>query len=849
MTVSSQVSSVSYLGDGVTTLLPVPYYFLEQEHLLVTRVNLDSSTDTLILGSDYSVAGAGNQAGGSITMTSAPAIGVQILIDRAVPATQETDYVPNDPFPAESHERALDKLTMLAQQNSSGLSRALLRPVGKNYYDAEGRQIKNVADPTSPQDAATQQSVADYVADVLATGQGPINNAANIVYIGPNSELAVVQDISGAGGSQLLGHNSETVGDALERGGESNEFAWGNVKQNGEDFASFGANMAPALSGFTKVNFSATGVHAIGSVGTMTAPISIPAFSHFKMVVTITSNAPGNIQFRMGAQNIFDDTPEGYFFSNAAILADGIEQDRILTTNIYTFLAWTSGAAQTSLSLETDTAWAGTISSIEFYPVIPTKFAVAGCGADSNGPHNPVGLKVTGYNRNDMVIGDKFTLGMFYNDGQPLMGAHNCVMGARSLASNVYGNANSAFGSFVLQYNEGTNNVAGGYSCFKLNTKGQENTGWGYKCGFYNTTGYRNTYGGFWSGAMNKTGFENTAWGWYAGRNATGGNTNAYYGSRSGQSNIAGNNNTYLGAYAGYGDGNATVSYNNILCVAPESMVFGDDGVAIGFQAKVGAAGLTNPGGVAIGKVARATGTDGSMAIGLDALSSGSRAISIGQGSKAAGIQSTTLGALAEANGDSTTSLGAQAGRNNTGTNNTFVGRLAGGAVANAFSNGTYLGQNTQVTGSNQVQLGDSATTTYVFGTVQNRSDLRDKSDVEDTLLGIEFIMGLRPVHGRWDMRDDYRIPNEDGTVTVFEKDGSKKRKRLHQWFIAQEVQSLCDLLGVEFGGLQNHAVNGGEDVYSLGYDEFIPPVVRAVQQCWSRLDALEERVARIEGN
>lgn len=159
MTVSSQVSSVSYLGDGVTTLLPVPYYFLEQTHLLVTRVNLDASTSTLILGSDYSVSGAGNQAGGSITMFVAPAIGVQIIIDRAVPATQETDYVPNDPFPAESHERALDKLTMLVQQNANSLARALLRPVGKIFYDAEGRQIKNLADAVDPTDATNRRSV------------------------------------------------------------------------------------------------------------------------------------------------------------------------------------------------------------------------------------------------------------------------------------------------------------------------------------------------------------------------------------------------------------------------------------------------------------------------------------------------------------------------------------------------------------------------------------------------------------------------------------------------------------------------------------------------------------------
>lgn len=212
MTVSSQVSSVSFLGDGVTTLLPVPYYFLEQTHLLVTRVNLDSSTNTLVLGSDYSVSGAGNQAGGSITMIAAPAVGIQIIIDRSVPATQETDYVTNDPFPAESHERALDKLTMLAQQSVASIGRALLRPIGKNYYDAEGRQIKRVADPTEAQDATTMKWTGDF----LSTIKGPVNNSANVYYQYPDGSPHVVQDLSGATGAYGVGKGGSTVGAAID---------------------------------------------------------------------------------------------------------------------------------------------------------------------------------------------------------------------------------------------------------------------------------------------------------------------------------------------------------------------------------------------------------------------------------------------------------------------------------------------------------------------------------------------------------------------------------------------------------------------------------------------------------
>lgn len=191
-------------------------------------------------------------------------------------------------------------------------------------------------------------------------------------------------------------------------------------------------------------------------------------------------------------------------------------------------------------------------------------------------------------------------------------------------------------------------------------------------------------------------------------------------------------------------------------------------------------------------------------------------------------------------------------------SNNTAVGCSAG-FLNGAFSNTTCLGYNSTVTGSNQVQLGNSSTTTYVYGTVQNRSDARDKADIVDSNIGLDFILGLRPVEGVWDLRDDYveytevKAVDEKGVETVtlerkvLEKDGSKKRSRKHQWFIAQEVKELCDRLGVDFGGYQDHSVSGGADVLSLGYDEFIPPAVKAIQECWQRLDKLEERISKLE--
>ena len=96
-------------------------------------------------------------------------------------------------------------------------------------------------------------------------------------------------------------------------------------------------------------------------------------------------------------------------------------------------------------------------------------------------------------------------------------------------------------------------------------------------------------------------------------------------------------------------------------------------------------------------------------------------------------------------------------------------------------------------------------------------------------------------------MRDDYVTYNADGSIELLPRDGSKRRTRLHQWFCAQHVVDTCEKMGVEFGGVQHHANNGGQDVYTLGYDEFIPPITRAVQQVDATVLALIARVQALE--
>ncbi|WP_054650171.1 hypothetical protein [Salidesulfovibrio brasiliensis] len=58
-------------------------------------------------------------------MNVPPAEGEALVIRRNPAIVQEVDYMENGPFPAETHERALDRLTMICQSLSERLDRAV----------------------------------------------------------------------------------------------------------------------------------------------------------------------------------------------------------------------------------------------------------------------------------------------------------------------------------------------------------------------------------------------------------------------------------------------------------------------------------------------------------------------------------------------------------------------------------------------------------------------------------------------------------------------------------------------------------------------------------------------------
>ena len=219
--------------------------------------------------------------------------------------------------------------------------------------------------------------------------------------------------------------------------------------------------------------------------------------------------------------------------------------------------------------------------------------------------------------------------------------------------------------------------------------------------------------------------------------------------------------------------------------------------------------------------------------------------------SNSAGSQNIAIGAYCSeklVNGNDNTAIGMGAMLNaTTGNNNTAIGYRALHTNTN-YSNCTGLGANSSVTASNQVQLGDTNVTVYAQTAVQTRSDARDKIEIQDTVLGLDFIKKLTPRQFKMNSRELYF---EQGKQRDFnaKNDGSKAGKRFHQGFVAQEVKQVIDEMGVDFAGYQDHKINGGQDVLSLGYTEFIAPIVKAIQQQQHIIEQLQQRVTILEQN
>ena len=126
MTVASTVNTVNYAGAGTTGPFSIPFKFFKNADIIATHVSTAGLETVLTITTHYTLTGAGDASGGALTLVSALASGEKLYIKRSPAITQETDYVENAAFSAETHEAALDLLTMIAQDNAEKISRAVL---------------------------------------------------------------------------------------------------------------------------------------------------------------------------------------------------------------------------------------------------------------------------------------------------------------------------------------------------------------------------------------------------------------------------------------------------------------------------------------------------------------------------------------------------------------------------------------------------------------------------------------------------------------------------------------------------------------------------------------------------
>lgn len=169
MTVQTNNNSISYVGNGSTVHFDYDFSILDASHL---KVYFGDALQT----SGYVVSGVSSQTGGTVAFAVAPPNGTNIILIREVPFLQLTDYQPYDAFPAESHERALDLLTMMAQQLKDELGRTMQYPVGSNKLDAKGNEIINVGTGSNGTSAANINQVKHLIASEV--GDDPSASAS-----------------------------------------------------------------------------------------------------------------------------------------------------------------------------------------------------------------------------------------------------------------------------------------------------------------------------------------------------------------------------------------------------------------------------------------------------------------------------------------------------------------------------------------------------------------------------------------------------------------------------------------------------------------------------------------------
>lgn len=131
MTISTTTSRNNYAGSGSAGPFSFGFKVFAAADLLVTKRDADDIETTLSYPADFSVTGIGVGAGGSITLTTDLESGETLAIRRSLALVQETDIRNQGSSFRGDFEDALDRLTMVDQQQQDELGRSVR--LGESY--------------------------------------------------------------------------------------------------------------------------------------------------------------------------------------------------------------------------------------------------------------------------------------------------------------------------------------------------------------------------------------------------------------------------------------------------------------------------------------------------------------------------------------------------------------------------------------------------------------------------------------------------------------------------------------------------------------------------------------------
>jgi hypothetical protein len=131
MTISTTNASQAFAGNSIATSFPCDFQITLTSDINVSYINPTTGAITpLVLNTDYTVTGAGGPLGFTLTTTIPVPTGTNLLVQRALPYTQPTDFTNQGAFFPTMHQAMADRLCMEIQQIAGKNALNLSMPAG-----------------------------------------------------------------------------------------------------------------------------------------------------------------------------------------------------------------------------------------------------------------------------------------------------------------------------------------------------------------------------------------------------------------------------------------------------------------------------------------------------------------------------------------------------------------------------------------------------------------------------------------------------------------------------------------------------------------------------------------------